>query len=276
MPKSAPLPGTSKQDIVAAISAFGKGAAADRLPAGRASCDLERDRRETFGATLAHEMRQPLAALRAAVEVIRHAADPASTMRATEVMARQISQMSRVVEDLLDAARWASGKVTLRKHPLDVRNVIKEAGMDIATTVAERQQDLQISIASEPLWVSADRQRLHQVFSNLLRNAIKYTNPGGRISVTADREPGTATVCVSDTGRGIESEALPHIFDLFSQVSPSEDGGLGIGLSVVREIVGLHDGRIEARSEGRGYGSEFIVVLPLVPAPASPGPNRTV
>ena len=267
--------------MVAAISEFGESTARDRLRAERAEGavrDLERDRRETFGATLAHEIRQPLATLLAAVEVIRRAPDSATTTRATDVMARQIGQMSRVVEDLLDAARWACGKVTLRRHRLDVRDVLKEAAMDIAAAVAERQHELLVSTASEPLWVDADRQRLHQVFSNLLRNAVKYTNPGGRISLAADRGPGTATLRVSDTGRGIESEALPHIFDLFSQVSPSEDGGLGIGLSVVREIVGLHDGRIEARSEGRGYGSEFIVTLPLAPAPipvnAAPAPGR--
>jgi two-component system, chemotaxis family, CheB/CheR fusion protein len=123
-----------------------------------------------------------------------------------------------------------------------------------------------VGTASEPLWVDADPQRLHQVLSNLLRNAVKYTDPGGRISLAADRKAATVILRVSDTGRGIESESLVHIFDLFAQVRrPSEAAGLGIGLSVVREIVTLHKGRIKARSEGPGHGSEFIVTLPFAP-----------
>lgn len=256
-------------DLVAAISAFEEITARGHLQAQQAALDLERRRRETFVATLAHEIRQPLAALLAAVEVIRLAHDPESTTRATDIMKRQIGQMSRVVEDLLDATRWARGKVTLRKNRLDVRELIEEAALDIAGGVAEQGHELLVSTPPEPLWVDADKQRLHQVLSNLLRNAVKYTAPGGRISLAAHRGPGTVTLHVSDTGRGIEPEALPHIFDLFSQVRPSDDGGLGIGLSVVREIVGLHDGRIEARSEGPGDGSEFIVTLPLAPSAIS-------
>jgi signal transduction histidine kinase len=233
--------------------------------------DLERRRRETFVSTLAHELRQPLAALLAAVEVVRLAPDRAAAHHATSVMKRQIGQMNRVLEDLLDAERWARGKVALRAHRIDVRDVIKDAGQDISAAVAERGHALVVATMAEPLWADADPQRLHQVLSNLLRNAVKFTDPGGRISLAADRVDATIVLRISDTGRGIEDGALLHIFDLFSQVRPSETAGVGIGLSVVREIVALHGGRIEARSEGSGHGSEFVVTLPLAPPPVTAG-----
>ena len=253
---------SSELDLVAAISAFEEFSARSPMQTQRAALDLERQRRETFVATLAHELRQPLAALLAAVEVVRFAADSPAANLATGVMKRQIGQMNRVVEDLLDAARWARGKVTLRTERLDVRDVIREASVDVAAAVAGRGHELRVTTALEPLWADVDPQRLHQVLANLLRNAVKYTDPGGRISLGAEREAATVVLRVSDTGHGIEPDALTHIFDLFAQLRPSEDG-LGIGLSVVREIVELHQGRIEARSEGAGCGSEFIVTLPL-------------
>jgi two-component system CheB/CheR fusion protein len=231
--------------------------------------DLERRRKETFVSTLAHELRQPLSALLAAVEVVRLTPDSSAANRAVGVMKRHVGQMTRMIEDLIDATRWASGKVTLRKQRLDIRDVIRDAAMDVTADIAERGHELVVATASEPLWADADPQRVHQVLSNLLRNAVKYTDPGGRISVAADRGAATVTVRVSDTGRGIEPEALPHIFDLFSQVRPFEAAGLGIGLSVVREIVALHKGRIEVRSEGPGHGTEFIMTLPLAAPPAS-------
>jgi signal transduction histidine kinase len=233
---------------------------------GEQNLQLERQQRETFIFTLAHELRQPLATLMASVEVLRLRSDDPTTERATSIMKRQIGQMNRVVEDLLDAARWARGKVTLRKQRLDVRDVISEAAQDVAAAVAERGHDLVVTTTSEPLWADVDAQRLHQVLSNLLRNAVKYTDPGGRIDLTTHRQATTMTLCVRDNGRGIEPEAMPHIFELFAQVRPSEAAGVGIGLSVVREIVSLHDGRIDARSEGQGCGSEFVVTLPLASA----------
>lgn len=223
----------------------------------------ERRRKDIFVATLAHELRQPLSTLLAAVEVVRLASDSDAANRATEIMRRQIGQMNRVVEDLLDAARWACGKVTLRKQRLDVRDVIRDAAQDVAAAVEARGHALVVAIGREPIWADADPQRLHQALSNLLRNAVKYTDPGGRITVAADRGDATLTLRVSDTGRGIARDELTQIFDLYSQVRPLEARGVGIGLSVVREIVALHDGRVEARSKGPGHGSEFIVTLPL-------------
>ena len=234
--------------------------------------EAERLRREAFVSTLAHELRQPLTTLLAAVEVLRLVPAGDETARATAIMKRQINQMNRVVEDIMDAARWRRGKVTLRKQQLDVRDVIKDAAQDVQAAVVERRHQLVVATAPEPLWAEADPQRLHQVLSNLLRNAVKYTDPGGRISLTADRGVTTVDVRISDTGCGIEAEALSHIFDLYSQVRPADTHGLGIGLSVVREIVALHEGCVEARSDGPGRGSQFIVSLPA--ASASSGAHR--
>lgn len=226
--------------------------------------DLEHLRRDTFVSTLAHELRQPLSALLAAVEVVRLAPDVAAANQLAEVMKRQIGQMDRVIGDLMDAARWAHGNVTICRQRLDVRDLVRDAALDVEAAVAERGHQFVVTTALEPLWADADPQRLQQVLSNLLRNAVKYTDPGGRILLAAGREAATVIVRVGDSGRGIEPEALPHIFDLFTQVRPAD--GLGLGLSVVREIVALHEGRIEARSDGPGHGSEFIVRLPLAPS----------
>jgi signal transduction histidine kinase len=231
--------------------------------------DLQRLRQEVFVSTLAHELRQPLSVVSAAVEVVRLAPASESAKRATTTIQRQIGQMSRVIEDLMDQMRWACGKVTLRVQRIDARQVLREAALDVTEAVAARRQELVVVTASEPLWVDADPQRLQQVLSNLLANAMKYTGPHGRILLAAVRREAAVTLSVSDTGRGIDCQALAHVFDLFTQVRPAEGAGLGIGLSVVREIVALHQGRIEARSEGLGHGSEFIVSLPPAPPPAN-------
>jgi signal transduction histidine kinase len=146
---------------------------------------------------------------------------------------------------------------------------MSEATQDVAAEVAERGHELMVAEVSEPIWVDADRQRLQQVFSNLLHNAVKYTEPGGRIAVTLEATSSTITLRVVDTGQGIAADALTRIFDLFSQVSPHEGAGLGIGLSVARDIVAQHGGSIEARSEGSGKGSQLIVTLPLASAPTA-------
>jgi two-component system, sensor histidine kinase len=237
----------------------------------RHALDPESLRKETFVSVLAHEIRQPLSALLTCVEVVRLASNSIAVDRATAIMQRQIGQMNRMLEDLLDAARWASGKMTLRKERIDLRGMVDDAALDVRSAVAERRHELVVTTGLEPLWVDADPQRLHQVLSNLLRNAVKYTDPGGRISLGADRNATTITLRVCDTGRGIEPGALKSIFDLFSQVRPLETRGLGVGLSVARDIVALHDGWIEARSPGLGRGSEFIVCLPLAPGPARLG-----
>lgn len=225
---------------------------------------LERQKREAFVSTLAHELRQPLSALLMTVEMVGLAPE-----RAAQMMKRQIGQMNRMVEDLIDSTRWARGKVTIKRQRLDVREMVQDAASDIRSAVVQLGLDLVVANASEPLWVEADPQRLQQVLSNLLLNATRYSDRGGRVTLAADRSAATVTLRVSDTGCGIEPGALGHIFDLFSQVQPFGAAGLGIGLSVVREIVTLHGGRIEARSQGPGQGSEFIVTLPLAPSAAT-------
>jgi signal transduction histidine kinase len=238
----------------------------------RAELSFEHEslRKDTFVATLAHELRQPLSAMLAAAEVVRLAPGAEAASRAADVMRRQIGQMSRLVEDLVDATRWARGKVTLHKRRVDLREIMSEAAQDVAAEVVERGHELIVAEVSEPIWINADRQRLQQVLSNLLHNAVKYTEPGGRIAVALESAASTITLRVVDTGQGIAADALTRIFDLFSQVRPDEGTGLGIGLSVVRDIVAQHGGSIEARSEGSGKGSEFIVTLPL----AASAPNR--
>jgi two-component system CheB/CheR fusion protein len=236
------------------------------------SFEHQSPRKDAFVATLAHELRQPLSAMLAAAEVVRLAPGAEAASRAADVMRRQIDQMSRLVEDLVDATRWARGKMTLHKRRLDLREVVRDAAQDVAAEVAERGHGLIVAEAPGPIWVDGDRQRQQQVLSNLLHNAVKYTEPGGRIDVALEAAVSTITLRVVDTGQGIAAGALARIFDLFSQVRPYEGTGLGIGLSVVREIVALHGGSIEARSEGTGKGSEFIVTLPLAAsAPTAEG-----
>ena len=198
----------------------------EHLRAGQ-TLDVERVRKEIFVSTLAHELRQPLSALLAGVEVIRLTSHSPEAARATEIMKRQIGQMNRVVEDLLDATRWAHGTLTLRKQQLDVRDVIRDAASDVAAAVAERGHTLVVTTPSQPLWIDADPQRLQQVLSNLLRNSIKYTDPGGQISLTAQPCGTEVMLRVCDNGRGITSEALPYLFEMYSQVRSLEAVGLG-------------------------------------------------
>jgi signal transduction histidine kinase len=254
--------GSAVQAIVARDATLGSQVQADRLTAVERRIEAERARKQAFVSMLAHELRQPLSTLMAGVEVLRLGADQANAGRATTIMKRQIVQMNRLIEDIMDGARWACGKMTLQPKRVDLRDVIADAAQDIAAAVAERGQHLTVT-GAEPVWVEADPQRLQQVLSNLLRNAVKYTEPGGSILLSCRRGTASAILQVSDTGRGIEAEALVHIFDLYTQAGADETGGLGIGLSVVREIVELHHGWIEARSGGAGTGSDFIVTLPI-------------
>jgi signal transduction histidine kinase len=234
------------------------------LTAAGALLTLQRQRHEAFVSTLAHELRQPLSALLNAVEILRVGQDPAGSGRAVEIIQRQARHMSRLVEDVLEATRWARGTTVLQRQLVDVRQLIAETASDVAAAVSARGHALEVSSAAEPLWVDADPARLRQVLSNLLDNAIKFTEPGGRIGLAASRVGMDAVVVVSDTGRGFESRDLTHIFDLFSQVQPVQGRGLGIGLNIAHEIVTLHKGRIEARSDGPSRGSEFVVTLPTI------------
>jgi signal transduction histidine kinase/ActR/RegA family two-component response regulator len=223
--------------------------------------------KDEFLAMLAHELRNPLAPLRNAVQVLRLLAkDDAKLHGVGEMVERQVQHMSRLIDDLLDIARFTSGKITLHKEPTDLAAVVDRAVETTRPAIDTHGQELSVTLSPEPLWVEADLIRLAQVLANLLNNAAKFTPEGGRICLTAQRENGEAVISVRDTGMGIPAEVLPHIFDLFTQGQRSLDrsqGGLGIGLTLVRRLVELHGGSVQAFSQGPGKGSEFIVRLPL-------------
>jgi signal transduction histidine kinase len=229
-------------------------------------------RKDEFLAVLAHELRNPLAPIRNAIHVLKLAGARGEIVEQAQQMAeRQIQHMTRLVDDLLDVSRIMRGKVELRREPVDLATVISRAVETARPTIDAEGHELTISLPDEPVWVEADVVRLAQIVSNLLNNSAKYTPNGGRISLTAAREGQYAVVRVRDTGIGIPPEMLPRIFDMFMQVEPTSARskiGLGIGLTLVKNLVGLHGGTVEAHSAGAGEGSEFIVRLPLAAAPS--------
>jgi PAS domain S-box-containing protein len=226
-------------------------------------------RKDQFLAMLAHELRNPLAPIRNAIQVLRvlGPADP-RLQSAREVIDRQIRHLTRLVDDLLDVSRITQGKVTLRKDNVELATIIAHAVETYRTVIDERRQHLEVSLPVRPLPVEGDPIRLEQIVGNLLNNASKYTEEGGRIWLSAERSANEIVVRIRDTGIGIPEDVLPHVFDLFSQANRSLDrsqGGLGIGLTLVRSMVEMHGGKVEAFSAGPGRGSEFIVTLPLLP-----------
>ena len=219
--------------------------------------------KDEFLAMLAHELRNPLFALRNAVEVSRAGDD--GRERALDIAARQVQQLARLIDDLFDMARVQRGRVELRREPLDLVQVVDRAVEITRLAVERRGHVLEIEI-DEGLEVDADPDRLEQILVNLLSNAVKFTEPGGRIALTARREGSEAVVTVKDNGVGIEPELLSHVFELFAQGRMGLDrsaGGLGIGLTVTKRLVELHGGSVEARSEGPGQGAEFEIRLPV-------------
>jgi PAS domain S-box-containing protein len=235
----------------------------------------EADRRkDEFLAMLAHELRNPLAAVQGAIRVARRPdADPSARDEAHEILDRQAQHLGRLIDDLLDVSRITRGTVELRREPVDVAAVLGRAVEGARPLVDARGHALAIETADGPLRVLADPTRLEQVFGNLLANAAKYTDPGGRIAVVAGRQGDAVVVRVRDNGVGIAPEMLPKVFDLFTQVDQSlarSQGGLGIGLTLVKQLVELHGGTIDAQSEP-GRGSAFTVRLPALPAAPEAG-----
>jgi len=232
----------------------------------------EADRRkDEFLATLSHELRNPLAPIRNAVELMRRAGhDPHIAERALAIMERQLHQLVRLTDDLLDVSRITRDTIELRRDRIDLRAVLRSALETIEPLSHAAGHDLTVDLPHTALWVYADFTRLAQAFVNLLNNAVKYTDRGGRISVDVSIEAGlVAVVSLRDTGIGIDPALLPRIFDMFVQIDPGSTrarGGLGIGLALTKRLVELHEGSIEARSEGTGRGTTFIVRLPLVAA----------
>ena len=231
---------------------------------------LEREevdqRKDEFLATLAHELRNPLAPIRNSVDMLRMGGAGQPESQVWEMMDRQVSNMVRLVNDLMEVSRLTRGKIDLRKTTLDLAGVIAAALETSGPLMEAARHSLTVSLPEQPLFVEGDAMRLAQVFSNLLNNAVKYTDPGGRIAIAARREDDTAVVTVTDSGMGIPAAALPHVFDMFVQADARDkraQGGLGIGLTLVRSLVDMHGGTVTARSEGMGTGSEFEVRLPL-------------
>jgi PAS domain S-box-containing protein len=230
----------------------------------------EADRRkDEFLATLAHELRNPLAPIRNALHLMRDSDGDARAIEPERAMAeRQVIHLARLIDDLMDIARISRGKIELRTEPLPLAPVVRRAIESVRSAQEGRSQHLAVSLPQEPISVLADPTRLEQILGNLLNNAIKYTEPGGTIQVVVERHEDQSLVRVRDSGIGIEPELLPRVFDLFVQAADHRDrseGGLGIGLSLVRKLVEMHGGTITAHSAGRGQGSEFVVRLPVLP-----------
>ena len=224
-------------------------------------------RKDEFLATLAHELRNPLAPIRNSLHILRLAGDSKpGTERTYEMMERQVNQMVRLVDDLLEISRITRGQIELRKERVLLTTIIQSAVEVSKPLIEEARHHLEISLPTAPLIFEADPVRLAQIVSNLLNNAAKYTNPGGRIWLRAQREGDHLSISVRDSGIGISPDMLPRIFEMFTQLEHSTSrtqGGLGIGLTLVRSLIEMHGGTIEARSQGPGKGSEFIVRLPL-------------
>jgi signal transduction histidine kinase len=231
----------------------------------------ESDRRkDEFLAVLGHELRTPLAAIRTASAVLDSIGEPSpKAARQRAIIQRQAQNLAHMIEDLLDIARITAGKIALRRTRVDLNDIAEQVRQTHEAAAAARRHRLKVSRAPYPVMVEGDPVRLEQIFGNLVQNAIKYTPEGGQISVWVGREFGRAAVRVTDTGLGIPPELLPRIFEPFVQVSSSlrySQGGLGLGLPLVRRLVELHGGEIQSASDGPGRGSVFTVTLPSAPA----------
>jgi CheY-like chemotaxis protein len=239
----------------------------------------EHQRKDQFLALLAHELRNPLAPLGNAVQIfpaVQH--DPVQAAELVAIMQRQVKQMSRLIDDLLDLARITQGRIVLRREKTLVSSITAAAVEAVQPWIQERDHQLTVTLPSEELWIDADAARLSQILTNLLQNAAKYTEPGGQISLTVERAEQQILFRVQDNGPGLSPAMLTRIFDLFMQVEQTLNrahGGLGIGLTLVRTLVELHGGSITAHSDGLGHGSTFVVRLPLTEDPANDAANIT-
>jgi signal transduction histidine kinase/CheY-like chemotaxis protein len=235
----------------------------------------ENRRKNEFLATLAHELRNPLAAIRFALENLRGGAPVATASRARDVIGRQVGQLVRLVDDLLDVSRITADKIQLRREPLDLARLMSTALESITPLATAADHTIDVQLPSVPVRVNGDGARLVQVFANVLNNAAKFTPRGGHIWFTADQRSNQAVVRIRDTGVGIAPDVLPRVFDMFHQAEPVLDrsaGGLGIGLTLARRLVQMHDGHIEISSRGSGQGTEVEIRLPLTALPSAAAP----
>ena len=237
----------------------------------KAKIDDEVRRRDQFLAMLSHELRNPLGAVVSATAALKATDTQKTHTRSTDVLERQSRHMARLLDDLLDASRVTQNKIELRRRLVDLRLVASEAADAVRPQAQERGLELALDLAQQPLWVHGDATRLQQIQVNLLTNAVKYTPRGGHVKLTAKPDgSGTAVVLVTDDGAGIASQMLDSVFDLFVQARHTldhSDGGLGVGLTLVRALVEMHGGTVTAHSDGDGKGSEFAVKLPMASAP---------
>ena len=229
----------------------------------------EADRRkDEFLAMLAHELRNPLSSIQNAAHLVRHASlPPERSAWAKDVILNQVKHLARLVDDLLDVARITRGKIRLRDEQVDLAAVLQRASDVVRPLIEDRRHEFLVKLDSGPLMVKGDTTRLEQIFTNLLTNAAKYTDPGGRIELNAHTEGETQFIQITDNGVGISEEMLPRVFDLFAQVDNSLDrsqGGLGIGLTISQRLVRLHGGTIAVASAGPGKGSVFTISLPTL------------
>ena len=228
-------------------------------------------------ATVAHEIRNPLSALASAIHVLERAGtDPTKVARATGILGRQVAQISRLSDDLTEASKVLHGRVDIQASALDLRVVLRQALEQSSALMASRQHDLTSEIPEEPAEVWGDAARLVQVFANLLNNAVKYTPPGGRITLKLSRAGSEWVASITDSGQGFDKTTEAEMFEPFVQAPAaigSESSGLGLGLAIVKRIVALHDGRVFAESRGPGLGATFTVLLPFASsqAPGSTG-----
>jgi PAS domain S-box-containing protein len=230
-------------------------------------------RKDEFLAMLAHELRNPLAPIRNAAQLLNvHSSGKPEIEWARAVIERQTRHLSRLVDDLLDVSRMVRGQITLQRKPVELAEIVQAAVETSRPLIRLRKHHLVVQLPEQPVVLDADLTRIAQVISNLLNNSAKYTDDGGQIRLDAAVDNGLVTIRVRDTGLGVDPELLPHVFDLFTQADRTPDrseGGLGIGLTLVKRLVELHGGTVEAHSEGLGSGAEFIVRLPVLAVSAS-------
>ena len=273
-------PRTWTPDEVALVREAGERTWADVQRArAQAELALANRRKDEFLATLAHELRNPLAPIRNGLQITRLSTRNDETLqRVVAMMDRQLTHLVKLVDDLLDVARIGAGKIVLERRPVDVAEVLARSIERVRALLDERDHTLDVEVPAGSVMVDADAERLAQVFTNLLSNAAKYTERGGRVSVRLEVAGEEAVVQVADTGIGIAPEDLSHVFDLFSQARApggGAEGGLGIGLALVRKLVEIHGGSVTAHSDGWGRGCTMSVQLPLLRvASASEGPSH--
>lgn len=225
---------------------------------------LQDQRRGEFVTVLAHELRNFLSPVSLTLAVLKsRGSGDAVIGQACATAERQVQNMARLINDLLDAARISQGKIQLRLETVDLRVVIAQAIAGAQAQIESRGHHLETSLPEGALLLEGDPARLEQIFLNLLTNAAKYTDPGGKIWLTVERRDSQWLVRIRDNGQGLAPEILPHVFDLFTQAEAGSQGGLGIGLNLVKGLVEMHGGSVEALSDGPGRGSEFVVRLPV-------------